>query len=103
MFCPRKGARIEEGLDCGGFRIDAGQVRALVQVAVVARERRIRFDRRSPVLPRQDVFDMKAEERVVVLVNVAVFTTPAGEFQYELSPSGVHPGCGLMQQAARRR
>jgi hypothetical protein len=52
---------MEEGGDLSGVGINAGQVRALVEIARWAGEREVRRVIRATVLSGDDVFDVKAK------------------------------------------
>jgi hypothetical protein len=78
MFVPRLKAGVEERLDSPGLRVDAGQVRALVEVALRTRKGEVALGIGTAVLLRDDVLHLIGEERLVLLVGVAVFATVPG-------------------------
>ena len=57
------------------FRVDAGEIRALVKIAVDASQTEILLVVGAPVLARADVFDVKRSQRGIFLVQSAIFTT----------------------------
>ncbi|HVJ86276.1 MAG TPA: hypothetical protein VM452_11570 [Caulifigura sp.] len=61
-----------------GFRIDPRQIRALVEVAGNTGEGQIREIVRSTMLPRNDMFDLVADERKFTFRQVTVFTALSG-------------------------
>lgn len=64
MIVPKLSAWIEERNDLLGCRIDAGQVRSLVQVTTITGQREIRRIVGAPVLPGNDVFDLQCQRRM---------------------------------------
>ncbi len=77
MLFPAVHARIEEINSPARTRIDSRKIRPLVQIAVMARERQILFGSHATVLARDDVLDMKPEEGVIVLSDMAILTAVA--------------------------
>jgi hypothetical protein len=71
MFVPLGVPGVEQRHDLPILRVDAGQVRALVQVAVLTREGEVPGIVAAAVLLRDHVFDVKAVERGVAVVKSA--------------------------------
>src|SRR5262249_40219750 len=90
-------ARVEEPGAYSGERVDAGQVRPLVQVVVVARQRPVAGTVLAVVLAGNDVIDVESEERVVVLVQLAILASSPGAAADQFSQGVVH------YEAASRR
>ncbi len=65
--------RIEETSEFLGNRIDASQVRPLMQVILMAGKSQIAWGIRTAMLLSNDVFDVKGKEGIVLFVNPAVF------------------------------
>src|SRR5438045_3732361 len=59
MFLPSLGARIEQGHDHASVRINAGQIRALVQIAAATSPREVSEFITSTVLPRENMLYVK--------------------------------------------
>jgi hypothetical protein len=79
---------VEEAGDLLRFGIEAGEVRPLVKVIVVAGQRQVVYGVLPPMLFGEDVFDVEGEKRVVGLVDATVLTAiirvPPQEFPREL-------------------
>ena len=72
------------------FRVDAGQVRSLVSVAVRASQREILETVRAAVLLCSDVLDMERKEGRRRLRQVTVLATILGAFANQPTGPGVH-------------
>ena len=74
MIAPPIVSRVKKRNSRRRVRINAGKVRSLVSVAAKATEAQVveRFE--AAMLPGDHVVDWKREERILVLVNPAVFT-----------------------------
>src|SRR5689334_3863828 len=70
--------------------IDAGQVRSLMEIIFVTGQGQIAGGILTPVLPGHDMFDVKREERVVVLVQTAVFAAAPRPPSYQFAGEGIH-------------
>jgi hypothetical protein len=68
---------MEEGSDLAGVRIDTGEVRALVLIAVEARQRQVCGIICPTVLLRDDVLDVQRGNRQIFLGQQAVLTAIA--------------------------
>jgi len=75
--------------DFPGFRIDTGQIWTFVFVVVVASQRQITRMVFAAVLPGDDVFRVHSVERLIVLVNTAVFTAITRTLPDKLARGGV--------------
>jgi hypothetical protein len=80
MLGPAILARVKQSHELAGARIQAGDVRAFVAVAVVAGEREVRGDRLAAVLLGDDVIDLKRSFGVCV-GQEAVFATECARAQ----------------------
>ena len=72
MFAPFMRTRMKQGDELTVHV--RGQIRSLVKVAPMARERKIGLVVRAAMLPGDDVFDVESDERQFVLMASAVFT-----------------------------
>ena len=72
-----------------GFRIQPGEVRAFVQIAVMTGEREIFRRICSAVLSRRDVFDVK-KKRLKFLPQPAILATIFCALPDQLAQLGVH-------------
>src|SRR6516165_645575 len=73
MALPPLPPRMIQGHDAAGLRVNAGKIGPLTVVAMMAGQSEIIEPVRAAVLLGDDVFDMKAVIRFVVLVQAAVF------------------------------
>ena len=89
MFIPIVETGMKQARQLFGFWIEAGKVRALVQIAVMAGKREVFRRVFSAVLSRNDVFDVKSQ-RLEILMQPAIFTTIFCALPDELSQPGVH-------------
>lgn len=78
-------------------RVDAGQVRSLVQVVLVTGKGQVAWRIRTSVLTGDDVFDVECEERIIALMELAVFAT------LPRAPSDQVPRCCIHHEEARSR
>lgn len=85
MLGPNLLTRVEQGDHCIRRRIDAGEVRSFVQVAVLAREGEVGGCGWPAVLAGHDVLDVESKEPVIVLVNVTVLAPVACALSNELA------------------
>ena len=89
MLRPSLLARVEQR-DLGAVgRINAAEVRAFVQVAMVTCPGKVRFDGCAAVLAGDDVFAVEPKKRTLVLMRPAVFATVTGAIADEMTKSGV--------------
>ena len=104
VLIPDLPAWMKKRSNIAGDWIDASQIRSLVQVTVVAGERKIRLDTHFTVLTWYDVLDVKAKEWVVNLPEMTVFTTAAGTLTHEATKIAVHRdlGCHAIGVPERR-
>ena len=72
-----------------GLWIEAGKVRALVQIAVMTGEREIIRRIFPAMLSRDDMFDVKSQ-RLEILMQPAILTMIFRALPDELSQPGVH-------------
>lgn len=94
-------ARIEEAGHLTGFGINSGQVRALVQIAVVAGECEVRWIVAAAVLPCDDVLDMEGDERHVRLRETAVLTAVRSPAADQPSDGRIHYAAGCPARSLR--
>lgn len=71
-------ARVVKWRGRAGVRVDAGKVRPLEQIAVVAGEREVAALIQATVLARDDVLDVVGKERLPRFRHAAVFAATAG-------------------------
>src|SRR5205814_2247213 len=77
MLFPRVRTRVEQPRERGRFRVNAGDVRAFMEVAVVATEGEIVRDGRTAVLAGDNVVDDETESPAA-LGGLAVFAAELG-------------------------
>lgn len=90
MLFPGVTSRMKEFDHISRVRIDSGQVRTFVEVTLMTREGEVLGVVRSAVFPGHDVLDVKAKDRIILLVNPAVFTAISGELPDTFSKTFVH-------------
>ena len=89
MLVPIIESRVKQSRQFSGFRIEAGKVRAFVQIAVMTRERQILFRVLAFVLACRDVFDME-RQRLLLLPQPAILTATRCALFDQLQQPGVH-------------
>src|ERR1039457_6313943 len=89
MFIPIIQARMKQARQLFGLWVQAGKVCALVQIAVMTGEREIIRRIFAAVLPRNDVFDVKAQQ-LEILTQSAILATIFRALPDELSQLGGH-------------
>jgi hypothetical protein len=85
VLVPGLGSRMKERDDAATARVNAAQVRPLMQIAVVACESDVTLHRWSAVLAGNDVLNMKLEERVRLLRDATVFAPIARAPSHEIA------------------
>jgi hypothetical protein len=100
---PRPGLTpgIEPARDFSGFGIDAGQIRSLVLVVVVAGQRQVVRIVAATVLLGNDMLDVQAVERLVVLMNQAVFATVVCPVPDQVARPCIHHLCSEARKSLR--
>ena len=81
---------MEEPREFVGDRINACQVRSLVEVVLVTGQGQITWRIRTSVLTGDDVFDVEGEERIIVLMELAVFAALLRALPDQISRRCVH-------------
>lgn len=90
MSRPLVPPRMKEPHKFLGDRIDACQVRPLVEVVLVTGQGQIAWRIRTTMLTGNDVFDVEGEERVIVLMELAVFAALPRALPDQFSRGSVH-------------
>jgi hypothetical protein len=90
VICPTVSPWMEQRGDPIGLRIDAGQIRPLVQVAVNAGQGEVRQVIRAAVDLGHNVLDVQNSQGGIALVKLAVFAPVAGSLPHLGSRPGVH-------------
>lgn len=90
MLIPDIRAGIEQKGDLLCFRVDPGQVRPFVTIAVGARQREIPLGVVPIMLARPDVLDMESHCRCSILRQPAVFATVVRPLSNKLANRGIH-------------
>lgn len=75
MFLPPMFPRVKQLGDYPGLRVDAGQVRAFVQIAIYASKSNIAQIIAATVAPRNDMLNVERCQWGIILVHFAVFAT----------------------------
>lgn len=78
MLVPILGSWIELPRDQIGLRINAGKIATLVKIAVRTRQGKIIELIAAAVFLRDDVLDVKCNQRRIGLRTMAILTTPGG-------------------------
>lgn len=73
---------MEEAKHVTGNRIDRAEVGTLVPVEVASCQREVVREVRTTVLASDDMLEMEAEQRLSVLMNLAILTAIAGAFSH---------------------
>lgn len=81
---------MEQRDDLARVRINSRQIRPLMPIAPVAGQSQVLKVIVAAMLPGNDVFDMKAEERLVRLVEVAILAAISRAIAYKVGCSNVH-------------
>jgi hypothetical protein len=90
MSTPTVAPRVKQPDNFVRVGIATGEVRALVQVALVAGERKVFKGIRATVLARIDVLDVKRVRVVVFLPETAILTAIPGALPHLLAESRAH-------------
>lgn len=101
MVVPRLAAGMEKRLDGSRLGVDAREVRALVEVALLASEGEVRLVVRPAVLPWDDVLELVGDERLVFLAGAAVFAAILGPLPDELADGGRDHADDLLSKTER--
>jgi hypothetical protein len=101
VFLPPVAARMEESHDLIRHRINSGQVRPFVEVAMMTRKREVRRIVGATVLPGDNVFDVKRHEREVRLSEPAILAALSCSLADELANRGVRHAEGLLARKTR--
>ena len=88
MLIPRMTARVEKRLDSSRHRVDPGEVRTLMQIALRAGQGKILFIVRPAMLLRDDVLNLICDERLIGLAGAAIFAATARSLPNKLPNSG---------------
>jgi hypothetical protein len=83
-------ARVEKPYDALRYRINRREVRPFAEIVVRASPSQIRRIVAAAVLAGPDVFDVKSEEGVVVLITSAILATIAGPPANQVSGCLIH-------------
>ena len=102
MPSPPLSARVEQANDLSRDRIDAAQIRAFVEVAVVAGQGKVISEVAAPVLFGDDVFDVETRKRIVVLEQATILATILRPLPNQLPQRLIHqePLCFLSKARA---
>ncbi len=92
MMAPFVPSRMIEPRHLAGRWVEAGEVRAFVDIAVVAREREVARNRASAMLAGDDMIDFERHPRPG-LRQAAVFAAPGSSLAYQSFQRGIH-ACG---------
>jgi hypothetical protein len=90
VILPFLTTRVEELYDDVCRRIHPGQIGALVEIAMMARQREIGVVIAAAVLSRTDMLNVKWKDQVVSFVNAAILATPCGPRTYKLTSRLIH-------------
>lgn len=82
--------RVKEPGKFLGDWVNAGQVRPLVQVVLVAGKGQIAWGIRTAVLTSDNVFDLEWEERIILLMEPAVFAASPGALPDQFPRRCIH-------------
>lgn len=94
MVVPRMTTRVEQGFDSTCQRVDTGEVRPLVEVALRARQGKILFVVPPTMLLCDDVLDLIRDEGLIGLAGVAIFAAVARSLADTLPRGGTfHADC----------
>lgn len=100
MFMPTILPGIEQTYDRVGLRIDGGEVRALVAIASITREREVFVGVTATMLNRHNVLDVKANIGNQRLRNPAVLATVGSATPNPLTHRRIH-GCARVPRRLR--
>lgn len=91
MVVPHLLTRVEERYDLSRFRVNAGEISALVRVASVAGQRKVCRVVIAAMLARNDMLDLEARKRQVFLLEPTILAAIAGAAtnQFALRPSAM--------------
>jgi hypothetical protein len=90
MIVPSKTPWMKQLADATRFGINAREVRALVKIAVDARQSQVVEVVRAAVNSRNNVFDVENRQRRIILVKLAILTAIAGALANRGSRRGSH-------------
>src|ERR1035437_1381177 len=94
VIAPAIPARMKQPHNLARVGVNPGEVGALVQVAVETGQSQVLLLVSTPMLPGDDVLDMKPADRLVLLAQTAILATVAGPIPHPLAQRGVHhPAC----------
>lgn len=92
MIAPDVTPGVKQRSDLPSLRIDSRKIGALVVVTVVARQRQVLQCVRAAMLFRNDVLDVKRQQRQELLEQSTVFATPPSPLADQLPSSRVPQG-----------
>ena len=89
VFVPIVEPGMEQACQLSGLRIQPGEIRAFVEITMVARERQVFRRVLASVLARRDVFDVK-RQRLLFLPQPAILAATRCALPDRLAQPGIH-------------
>jgi hypothetical protein len=88
---PFMAAGVEQRRELAGQRVEAGDIRAFVDVAVIAGKGKVARDRAAAMLAGDDVIELEGDT-APGLRKAAIFAAAVGPLAYQPLQGGIHAG-----------